>query len=155
MNKTRPKEESDRINALTSRVIGAAITVHRELGPGLLESTYEACLAAELGNAGLSVERQVPVRVMYHDLVLDVGYRIDLLVERTVVVELKVVARIERVHLAQVLTYLRHADLQAGLLFNFNVDALAAGGIRRVVHGGVVRRPSESSGASEPSAASS
>lgn len=134
---------NDEINGLTRRIIGGAISVHRALGAGLLESTYQACLLGELRHLGLGVAQQVPVRVEYRGVQLDVAYRMDMVVEGAVVVELKAVARLERVHVAQVATYLRHTGLHAGLLFNFNVDALAAGGIKRVVHGGNVRRPSE------------
>lgn len=118
---------------ITRGIIGGAIEVHRYLGPGLLEHTYEVCLEAELRRRGLRVERQVPVRLRYLDIDLDCGYRIDMLVEREVVVELKVVEKLAPVHVSQVLSYLRLADLHVGLLFNFNVDALAAGGWKRVL----------------------
>lgn len=136
-------DKSDGINALTERIIGAAITVHRHLGPGMLESTYEACLAAELRHLGLEVERQVAVPIVYRDIQLEAGYRIDLLVDRTVVVELKAVEKLAPVFVSQVLTYLKFKNLEAGLLFNFNTPILAKGGIKRIVLGGVVRRPSE------------
>lgn len=136
-------DRSDEINGITGRIIGGAISVHRHLGPGLLESTYEACLEAELRYLGLRVERQVPVRVVYRDVTLEVAYRIDMLVERMVVVELKVASKLGPVHVSQLLTYLRLRGLEAGLLLNFNVDALVNGGIKRVVTGGAVRRPSE------------
>jgi GxxExxY protein len=122
--------ETDR---LTGQIIGGAIDVHRYLGPGLLEHTYEVCLAAALRQRGLHVERQVPVRVRYLDVDLECGYRIDILVNREVVVEVKVVEKLAPVHTSQVLSYLRLADLQVGLLFNFNVEALAAGGWKRVL----------------------
>jgi len=118
---------------ITGETIGGAIDVHRYLGPGLLEHTYEVCLEAALRQRGLKVERQVPVRVRYLDVDLDCGYRIDMLVERLVVVELKVVERLAPVHTSQVLSYLRFAELHVGLLFNFNVDVLSAGGWRRVL----------------------
>ena len=121
------------INRLTGRIIGAAIEVHRRLGPGLLESTYAACMIAELRSLGLHVERQVPVRVVYRDVDLECGYRIDLLVEQRVVVELKAVAALDRIHVSQVLTYLRLGGYEIGLLLNFNVVTLKAGGIRRVI----------------------
>jgi GxxExxY protein len=124
--------EDDPINPLTRRVIGAAITVHRFLGPGLLEKTYETCLAAELRHLGLQTECQVPVPVVYRDVQVDCAYRIDLLVERRLVVELKVAEALAPVHTSQVLTYLRLAGLNVGLLLNFNVRILPAGGIRRV-----------------------
>lgn len=124
------KLETDR---LTQKIIGGAIEVHRYLGPGMLESTYETCLEAELRRHGLVVERQVPVRVRYLDLDLDCGYRVDMLVEKEVVVELKVAEKLAPVHVSQVLSYLRLIDLRVGLLFNFNVDALVAGGWRRIL----------------------
>jgi GxxExxY protein len=123
----------DGTGGLTSLIIGAGIEVHRRLGPGLLEKTYEVCFGAELRHRGALVECQVPVPVVYRDVRLDCGYRIDMLVEKTVVVELKVVRTIAPVHVSQVLTYLRLADLQVGLLFNFNVKTLAAGGIKRIL----------------------
>lgn len=118
---------------LTGAIIGGAIAVHQYLGPGLLEHTYEVCLDAELRRRGLDVERQVPVRVRYLDVDLDCGYRIDMLIEREVVVELKVVRQLAPVHTSQVLSYLRFAELHVGLLFNFNVDALAARGLKRIL----------------------
>ncbi len=124
--------ERREVDPLTGKIIGAAITVHRHLGPGLLESTYGACLAAELRHLGLGVERQAVVAIDYRDLRLERAYRIDILVEHTVVVELKVAAALAPIHVRQLLTYLRLADLHVGLLFNFDVEALAAGGIRRV-----------------------
>lgn len=117
---------------LTERVIAAAITVHRELGPGLLESTYETCMAAELGQEGLSFERQVEQPVFYRGVRLDCGYRIDLIIERKVVVELKSIARLEPIHTAQVLTYLKLSGHTIGLLINFNVRLLK-NGLHRLV----------------------
>lgn len=121
------------INRLTGRIIGAAIEVHRRLGPGLLASTYAACMIAELRALGLHVERQVPVRIVYRDVDLECGYRIDLLVDRRVVVELKSVTALDAVHVAQAVTYLRLGGYEVGLLLNFNVVTLKAGGIRRVI----------------------
>jgi GxxExxY protein len=121
---------------ITDRIIGGAIDVHRYLGPGMLEHTYEVCLEAALRQRGLHVQRQVPVRVRYLDIDLDRGYRIDMLVQREVIVELKVVAKLAPVHVSQVLSYLRLANLNVGLLFNFNVEALAAGGWKRVLRTG-------------------
>jgi GxxExxY protein len=118
---------------ITGQVIGAAIDVHRFLGPGLLEHTYEVCLDAALRQRGLRVERQVAVPLRYLDVDLDCGYRIDMLVERIVIVEIKVVEKLAPVHTSQVLSYLRFADLNVGLLFNFNVDTLVAGGWKRVL----------------------
>ncbi|MEJ2187423.1 MAG: GxxExxY protein [Gemmatimonadota bacterium] len=124
--------EDDEINPLTGQVIGGAIAVHRALGPGLLEKTYETCLAAELRHVGLRVECQVPVPIVYRDVRVDCAYRIDVPVERELVVELKVAETLAPVHTSQVLTYLRLTGLHVGLLLNFNVRVLPAGGIRRV-----------------------
>lgn len=121
------------LNRITEAVIGAAIAVHRALGPGLLESAYEACLAYELMEQGLAVERQKELPVTYRGVQLDCGYRIDLLVEGKVVVELKAVERVEPVHEAQLLSYLKLSGCQVGLLINFNVKMLTHG-IRRLVN---------------------
>ncbi len=118
---------------VTEMIIGAAIEVHRELGPGLLESTYEACLAYELVDRGLRVERQKNLPVQYRGMQLDCGYRIDLLVESLVIVELKAVERLEPVHEAQLLSYLKLSGAPVGLLLNFNVTQLRRG-IRRLVN---------------------
>jgi len=126
--------EKEKLNELTGTIIGAAIQVHRELGPGLLESTYEACLSYELGEAGLVVERQVTLPVRYRGVNLDCGYRIDLLVEKAVIVELKAVDRIEPIHEAQLLSYLKLSGCNVGLLINFNVKILR-NGTRRMIHG--------------------
>ena len=126
---------SSDVNALTKRIIGAAIEVHRELGPGLLESTYEACLAFEFIERGLSFERQKPLPVIYRGHRLECGYRIDLFVEDTVIVEVKSVERLERVHKSQLLSYLRLKKRRVGLLINFNVNWLAGEGIKRISNG--------------------
>ncbi len=120
-------------NKITEIIIGAAIDVHRELGPGLLESTYEACLAYELIERGLKLERQKILPVKYREVHLDCGYRIDLLVENLVIVELKVVERLEAIHEAQLLSYLKLSGAPIGLLLNFNVTELRRG-IRRIVN---------------------
>jgi len=120
------------LNELTRQIIGAAIEVHRHLGPGLLESAYETCLAYELGQLGLSIERQKSLPLIYKEIRLDQGYRIDLLVEQKVVVEIKVVDKVTPVHEAQVLSYLRFSRCQVGLLLNFNVKLLK-NGIRRFI----------------------
>ncbi len=99
--------ERERLNGITRTIIGAAIEVHRTLGPGLLESAYEACLAFELTQRGLAVEVQKPLPLVYHDVKLDCGYRIDLLVERSVVVEIKSVEAVAPIHEAQVISYLK------------------------------------------------
>jgi GxxExxY protein len=118
---------------LTYEIIGAALEVHRELGAGLLESAYEACLGHELISRGLSVERQRPLPVRYKEVVLDVGYRLDLVVEQLVIVELKSVAQLDRVHESQMLSYLRLSGLPLGLLINFNVPQLRDG-LRRFIN---------------------
>jgi GxxExxY protein len=118
---------------LTHEIIGAAIEVHRMLGPGLLESAYEECLARELAIRGLPFERQKPVPVTYKDVKLECGYRIDLLVDGTVVVELKAVDALAPIHDAIVLTYLRLSGCRIGLLINFHAVVLKDG-IRRLVN---------------------
>ncbi len=121
------------INQITERIIGAAIAVHRELGPGLLESSYETCLEYELLAGGLAIQRQYPVPLIYHGLRMDCGYRLDLLVEAQVVVEVKAVEKLGPIHTAQVLTYLKLAGVPVGLLFNFNVSRLMDGFHRLVL----------------------
>jgi GxxExxY protein len=123
----------EEINDLTERIIGAAIEVHRELGPGLLESTYKACLAHELRSQGLLVEAEKEMPVRYKNLVIEVGYRRDLLVEGKVIVELKAVDKVHPIHEAQLLTYLRLSQCKVGLLLNFNVKLLKDGITRRIV----------------------
>jgi len=120
------------INKITEVIIGCAIEVHKALGPGLLESAYEECLFFELEKAGMNVERQKPVPVVYKEIKLELGYRIDLLVENSVVVELKTVDAFNPVHEAQVLTYLKFSNKQIGLLINFNVTVLK-NGIKRYI----------------------
>lgn len=120
-------------NDLTKRVIGAAIEVHRALGPGLLESAYFACLSHELDLRNASHERERPLRVHYKGIALDCGYKIDLLIENRLVVELKAVEKIHPVHEAQLLTYLRLGNWKIGLLINFNVPVLKDGIRRRVL----------------------
>ena len=122
------------VNALTRDIIGAAIEVHKALGPGLLESAYDECLCRELSLRGIRFERQKPLPIHYKGVRLDCGYRIDLLVEDTVVLELKAVDGIEPIHEAQVLTYLKLGGWQVGLLMNFHVPVLKDG-IRRLVLG--------------------
>ncbi len=123
----------EELNRITEGIIGAAIAVHRELGPGLLESTYEACLAFELIERSFKVERQKALPVKYKDVMLDCGYRIDLLVGEKVIVELKAVERLEPIHQAQLLSYLKLSGCKVGLLINFNVKILK-NGIRRLVN---------------------
>lgn len=115
------------INELTEKIIGCAIEVHKHLGPGLLESAYEECLAYELENCGLSFSRQVGVPVVYKKNQLDCGYRIDVLVENTVIIELKSIDALAPIHEAQILTYLKFAGKEIGLLINFNVTLLKNG----------------------------
>jgi len=122
--------ETDKI---TERIIGCAIEVHRHLGPGLLESAYEECLNWELIHNGLRVERQKPVPVIYKDIKLECGYRIDLLVENLIVIELKSVDALIPVHEAQILTYMKFAEKSTGLLINFNVTLLK-NGLKRFVY---------------------
>jgi len=118
---------------ISEQIIGAAIRVHRELGPGLLESVYEACLAYELSNAGLSVHRQMPLPIRYEQVLIDEGYRLDLVVNDAVIVELKSIDRLAPIHEAQLMTYLRLSGYPVGLLINFNVPLLRDGIIRRVL----------------------
>lgn len=120
-------------NEITEQIIGAAIEVHRALGPGLLESAYEECLGRELVLRGLTFERQRPLPVEYKGVTLDCGYRLDLLVESEVVVEIKAISEIEPVHEAQLLTYLRLGGWKTGLLINCNVPVLKNGIRRRVL----------------------
>ncbi len=121
------------INRITEGIIAGAMKIHRILGPGLLESAYEACLTYELREQGLRVEQQKPLPLMYGSVRLDCGYRLDLLVEDAVIVEIKAVDALTDLHKAQLLSYLKLADCRAGLLINFNVVLLRSG-IRRVVN---------------------
>jgi GxxExxY protein len=118
---------------LTGKIIGAAIEVHRGLGPGLLESAYQACLAREFSLRGLTFEKEKPLPVEYKGTRLDCGYRLDFVVDGKVVVELKVVEAIHPLHEAQLLTYLRLTGCRVGLLINFNVPVLKDGIVRRVL----------------------
>lgn len=120
-------------NELSNRIIGLAIKVHRNLGPGLLESAYQECLFYELTIAEYLVEKQKELPLVYEAVKLDYGYRVDLLVEKKVVVEIKSVEALNDVHLAQVLTYLKLSNCKLGLLINFNV-ALLKDGIKRVAN---------------------
>ncbi len=120
------------INDLTGQLIGAAIEVHKALGPGLLESVYEECLSHELDLRRIQYERQYPIPVKYKGVQLDCGYRIDLLVENLVILELKSLDSLEPVHEAQILTYLKLTGCKIGLLINFNVPGLKDG-IKRLI----------------------
>jgi GxxExxY protein len=126
---TEHTEEAYR--SLTGKIIGAAIDVHRALGPGLLESAYEACLVYELRLRELKVEQQKPLPIFYKDVMLDCGYRLDLVVEDQVIVEIKSVGELAPIHEAQLLSYLKLSDYKIGLLINFNVKILKEG-IRRL-----------------------
>jgi len=121
------------LNELSFRIIGAAFRVYRKLGPGLLESTYEICFAYEFKKMNLFFERQKQLPVVYDEIILDAGYRIDLLVENEIIIEIKSMDAIAQVHIAQLLTYLRLSDKRLGLLINFNVDNLKHG-IKRIVN---------------------
>jgi GxxExxY protein len=117
---------------LSAKVIAAAIEVHRELGPGLLESVYEACLMHELQARGVRTQRQVPVSIQYKNAVLDLGFRLDIVVEQMLVIELKAVDALNSLHDAQLLTYLKLSGLRVGLLMNFNASSLKRG-LKRLV----------------------
>lgn len=120
-------------NRLSHIVIGCAIKIHKALGPGLLESAYQECLYYELTQSGLHVEKEKPLPLVYEEVKLEVGYRVDLLVENKLIIELKAVDKLSSVHLAQVLTYLRLSGCKLGLLINFNVTVLKQG-VKRVIH---------------------
>ena len=126
--------EGAHLDALSHRILGASYAVHSALGPGLLESAYEACLEHELQQLGLQVERQQVLPVHYKKVRVDAGYRIDLVVESAVILEIKSVRGLLPIHRAQLLTYLKLSGLHLGLLLNFNVPRLKDGGICRLVH---------------------
>jgi len=121
------------LNQLTEAIIGAAMEVHRTLGPGLLESTYEMCLCRELSIRGISFERQVPIAVEYKGVKLDCGYRADIVVDGMILVEIKAIDSLLRIHDAQLLSYLKLGGWKIGLLINFNVELLKNGLRRRVL----------------------
>lgn len=120
-------------NEISKKIIGAAIEVHKQLGPGLLESSYEICLAYELRQEGLSVITQVALPVVYKDVKLEAGYRIDILVENKVIIEIKAVDALADIHTAQLLTYLKLKNLKLGLLINFN-SVRVIDGVKRIVN---------------------
>ncbi len=124
---TEITEKEDAINFFTGKIIGAAIDVHKALGPGLLESAYEACLIYELQDRNMYVEYQKPLPINYKNVTLDCGYRLDLVVEKQIIVEIKSVTTIAPVHEAQLLSYLKMSDYTTGLLINFNVQMLKNG----------------------------
>ena len=119
-------------NDLATKVIGAAITIHKSLGPGLLESAYKECLYYELVKGSLFVEKEKPLPLVYEEVKLDCGYRLDLVVENKLIVEIKAVEALNDIHLAQVLTYLKVSGCKLGLLINFNVIKVKDG-IRRII----------------------
>ena len=121
------------LNELTDAIIGAAIEVHRVLGPGLLESTYEMCLCRELSIRGIPFERQIPIPVEYKGVKLDCGYRADIVVDETILIEIKAVDSVLSIHDAQLLSYLKLGGWKIGLLINFNVELLKHGLRRRVL----------------------
>jgi GxxExxY protein len=120
------------INQLSSKIIGAAIEVHKHLGPGLLESSYEECLCKELMLRGLKFEQQKALPIIYKGEKLDCGYRLDIVIENQIIVELKACDRIEPIHKAQLLTYLKLSGLKLGLLLNFNTEVMKDGIVRVV-----------------------
>lgn len=126
-------QETEKLDQLSHRVIGAAIEVHRHLGPGLLESAYESCLVFELKHLGVKVEEQKPLPVVYKEVRLDCGYRLDLVVENEIIVEIKAVEKLLPIHEAQLLSYLRLAHKRVGLLMNFHVPVLK-NGLKRIVN---------------------
>ncbi|MCH2448651.1 MAG: GxxExxY protein [Gracilimonas sp.] len=121
------------LDELTDKVIGSAIRVHKELGPGLLESAYQECLFYVLKKDGLTVEKEKPIPIKFEEVELDCGYRIDLLVEKRLVLELKSVESLNKVHFAQVISYLKLGNFPLGLLLNFNVSLMKKG-IKRVIN---------------------
>ena len=125
--------EQVRINSITEKIIGCAVEVHRALGPGLLESAYEECLCYELSQTGLKFHRQVELPIAYKGVNLDCGYRMDVVVEDSVIIEIKAVERIHSIHGAQLLSYLKLHNKKVGLLLNFHVPVLKSG-IKRVVN---------------------
>ncbi|PIU83067.1 MAG: GxxExxY protein [Elusimicrobia bacterium CG06_land_8_20_14_3_00_38_11] len=126
-------DKKEFLNKITETIIGVAINIHRELGPGLLESAYEVCLVYALAKSGLKIEQQKALPIVYHGIKLDCGYRLDLVVENEVIVEIKSVEKILPIHKAQLMTYLKLSGYKVGLLINFNVEILK-NGIRRVVN---------------------
>ncbi len=120
----------DELNALTEKVIGLCMAVHKTLGPGLLESAYAFCLAHEMALAGIMFQREVPLPVHYKDVHLDCGYRLDFVVEDVLILELKSVEKLDKIHQAQVLTYLKLSGKPIALLINFNVPLLKDGIVR-------------------------
>ncbi len=121
-------------NEIVNKIIGIAIEVHKALGPGLLESAYKECMYYKIGKSGLWIEKEKPIPLVFEEVKLDCGYRLDLLVEKKLVIEIKSVEALNDIHLAQTLTYLKLGNFKLGLLINFNVVLLKEG-IKRVVNG--------------------
>ena len=120
-------------NSITKAVLRAAFTVHTQLGPGLLESAYEACLAHEITLLGFVVERQVPMPLIYKEIKMETGYRLDLLIQKKIIVEVKAIEAFTDVHIAQMITYLKLSNCKIGLLINFHVSSLK-NGIKRIIY---------------------
>jgi GxxExxY protein len=154
MNRRDTEAQRKLLNDLSGKVIGLCIEIHRELGPGLLESAYEECLAYELSMANIGFEHQKPLPVRYKEVLLDCGYRLDFLIEGALIVELKAVMELHPIHEAQLLTYLKLDRKPLGLLINFNVPTLKQG-VKRVVYGDLfkdeTRRPGFASQPISPS----
>lgn len=125
--------DEERLNKITETIIGVAIGIHKALGPGLLESAYEACMVYDLIQSCLKVEQQKPLPVIYREVKLECGYRLDLMIENEVIVEIKSVEKLLPIHKAQLMSYLKLSDCKVGLLINFNVELLKDG-IQRVVN---------------------
>jgi len=129
---TQREAIAESLNELSRQVVDAAFHVHKNLGPGLLESVYEACLAHELNKRGIPFQKQVSLPILYDDLEIEAGLRIDLWIDKKLIVELKAVEQLHDVHQAQLMTYLKLTDTRLGLLINFNVPAIKQG-IKRIV----------------------
>ena len=125
--------KEEKLNKITETIIGVAINIHRALGPGLLESAYEVCMVYDLVKAGSKVEQQKPLPIVYRGVKLECGYRLDLMIENEVIVEIKSVEKLLPIHQAQLMSYLKLSDCRVGLLINFNVKVLK-NGIKRVVN---------------------
>ncbi len=126
-------DEGEKLNKVTEAIISVAVDVHRALGPGLLESAYEACMVYDLAKAGLKVEQQKPLPIVYRGIKLECAYRLDLMIDNEVIVEIKSVEKVLPIHQAQLLSYLKLSERKVGLLINFNVKILK-NGIKRVVN---------------------
>ena len=126
-------KDEQRLNKITETIIGVAIDIHKALGPGLLESAYEACMVYDLIQSGLKLEQQKPLPVIYREVKLECGYRLDLMIENEVIVEIKSVEKLLPIHKAQLMSYLKLSDCKVGLLINFNIELLKDG-TQRVVN---------------------